>query len=39
MIWDLYFGKIPNKHFGTFRQQLYTILYVALSISLIFIYY
>merc|ERR1712225_169038 len=34
MIWDLYFGKIPNKHFGTFRQQLYTILHYPFHLSL-----
>merc|ERR1711939_512486 len=33
MIWDLYFGKIPNKHFGTFRQQLYTILHYPFLLS------
>ncbi|KAH6718581.1 hypothetical protein BKA61DRAFT_668924 [Leptodontidium sp. MPI-SDFR-AT-0119] len=28
MIWDLYFSRIPNKHFGTLKQQIYTILSV-----------
>ncbi|KAG4435579.1 hypothetical protein IFR05_008925 [Cadophora sp. M221] len=34
MIWDLYFSKTPNRHFGTLKQQIYTILHYPFHLAL-----
>ncbi|KAH7336705.1 bacterial low temperature requirement A protein-domain-containing protein [Rhexocercosporidium sp. MPI-PUGE-AT-0058] len=34
MIWDLYFGKIPDEHFGTLKQQVYTMLHYPFHLAL-----